>query len=85
MSSLGSWTGNFVLLQWLWCVYIYIYIYILGPMFIYRRVHRRFYGFNLTGPETPPKMNTYLSCHNFFSLSSVQIFLIPACCLLCVL
>ncbi len=25
------------------------------------------------------------SCHNFFPLSSVQILLIPACCLLCVL
>ena len=30
-------------------------------------------------------LNTYLSCHNFFFLSSVQILLIPACCLLCVL
>ena len=30
-------------------------------------------------------LSTYLSCHNFFSLSSLQIFLIPACCLLCVL
>ena len=25
------------------------------------------------------------SCHNFFPLSSVQIIIIPACCLLCVL
>ena len=25
------------------------------------------------------------TCHNFFSLSSVQIIIIPACCLLCVL
>ena len=25
------------------------------------------------------------TCHNFFSLSSVQINIIPACCLLCVL
>ena len=25
------------------------------------------------------------SCHNFFSLSSVQILLLPACCFLCVL
>ena len=24
-------------------------------------------------------------CHNFFHLSSVQIIIIPACCLLCVL
>ena len=24
-------------------------------------------------------------CHNFFPLSSVQIIIIPACCLLCVL
>ena len=27
----------------------------------------------------------FCSCHNFFSLSSVQIIFIPACCLLCVL
>ncbi len=31
------------------------------------------------------KLNTYLSCHNFFFLSSVQTLLIPPCCLLCVL
>ena len=39
------------------------------------------------GLELKPKkkLNTYLSCHNFFFLSSVQILLIPACCLLCVL
>ena len=30
-------------------------------------------------------LNTYLSCHNFSPLSSVQILLISACCLLCVL
>ena len=30
-------------------------------------------------------LNTYLSCHNFFPLSSTQILLVPACCLLCVL
>ena len=38
-----------------------------------------------TIPEITKSLSTYLSCHNFFSLSSVQIFLIPACCLLCVL
>ena len=27
----------------------------------------------------------FLTCHNFFPLSSVQIIIIPACCLLCVL
>ena len=31
----------------------------------------------------PPKFD--LSCHNFPPLSSVQILLLPACCLLCVL
>ena len=38
-------------------------------------------------PETTKfdrNLNTNLSCHNFFLLSSEQIFLIPACCLLCV-
>ena len=41
-----------------------------------------------TTPETTKfdrNLNTYLSCHNFFPLSSVQILFIPACCLLCVL
>ncbi len=32
-----------------------------------------------TTPETTRNLNTFLSCHNFFSLSSVQILLIPAC------
>ena len=27
----------------------------------------------------------FVTSHNFFSLSSVQIIIIPACCLLCVL
>ena len=27
----------------------------------------------------------FCPCHNFFPLSSVQIIIIPACCLLCVL
>ena len=27
----------------------------------------------------------FCTCHNFFPLSSVQIIIIPACCLLCVL
>ena len=38
---------------------------------------------------TLPKTNEIVThiwcCHNFFSLSSVQIIFIPACCLLCVL
>ena len=32
-----------------------------------------------------PKFEHICSCHNFFPLSSVQIRLIPACSLLCVL
>ena len=38
-----------------------------------------------TLPETNEIVTHICSCHNFFSLSSVQILLIPACCLLCVL
>ena len=37
------------------------------------------------GPETNEIGTHICSCHNFSPLSSVQIFLIPACCLLCVL
>ena len=37
---------------------------------------------NKTGEK---KLNTICSCHNFPPLSSVQIIIIPACCLLCVL
>ena len=33
----------------------------------------------------PTKFEHICSCHNFSPLSSVQILLIPACCLLCVL
>ena len=34
----------------------------------------------------PPKFeHIFVSCHNFFPLSSVQILLIPVCYLLCVL
>ena len=33
----------------------------------------------------PLKFEHICSCYNFFALSSVQIFLIPACCLVCVL
>ena len=34
----------------------------------------------------PPKFeHIFVARHNFFPLSSVQILLIPACCLLCVL
>ena len=36
-------------------------------------------------PETNEIVTNICSCHNFFSLSSVQIIFIPACCLLCVL
>ena len=32
-----------------------------------------------------PKFAFFCNCHNFFPLSSVQIIIIPACCLLCVL
>ena len=32
-----------------------------------------------------PKFEHICSCHNFFPLSSVQILLLQACCLLCVL
>ena len=38
-----------------------------------------------TTPETNEIVTNICSCHNFFSLSSVQIIFIPACCLLCVL
>ena len=38
-----------------------------------------------TIPETNEIVTHICSCHNFFPLSSVQILLIPACCLLCVL
>ena len=33
----------------------------------------------------PETCSFFCTCHNFFPLSSVQIFIIPACCLLCVL
>ena len=36
-------------------------------------------------PETNEIVTLICSCHNFFSLFSVQILFIPACCLLCVL
>ena len=49
----------------------------------------------LTLHETPPEIKVdhisrklyifFVTSHNFFSLSSVQIIIIPACCLLCVL
>ena len=42
-------------------------------------------GLHLKLPKFDRNLNTYLSCHNFSPLSSVQILLIPACCLLCVL
>ena len=36
-------------------------------------------------PKTNEIVTNICSCHNFFPLSSVQIIIIPACCLLCVL
>ena len=36
-------------------------------------------------PKTNEIVKNICSCHNFFPLSSVQIIIIPACCLLCVL
>ena len=36
-------------------------------------------------PETNEIVTHICSCHNFSPLSSVQIIIIPACCLLCVL
>ena len=38
-----------------------------------------------TVPYFPKIAYIFLTSHNFFSLSSVQIIIIPACCLLCVL
>ena len=35
--------------------------------------------------HSPPILKNICGCHNFFHLSSVQIIIIPACCLLCVL
>ena len=42
---------------------------------------------NKGGPHLKPTKleHIFVTCHNFFSLSSVQIIIIPACCLLCVL
>ena len=52
---------------------------------------------SLSPPWTPPELSLgtipyfpkiwffFSPCHNFFPLSSVQINIIPACCLLCVL
>ena len=40
---------------------------------------------HLKPPKFDRNLNTHLSCHNFFPLSSLQILLIPACSLLCVL
>ena len=42
---------------------------------------------NLRGDYTifPETFIFFCTCHNFFPLSSVQIIIIPACCLLCVL
>ena len=38
-----------------------------------------------TIPQTSEIWTHICGCHNFFPLSSVQIIIIPACCLLCVL
>ena len=49
-------------------------------------LYRKTYGLSKGRLHLKHKnLNTYLSCHNFFPLSSVQIFLTPARCLLCVL
>ena len=40
---------------------------------------------NRTVPYFPNFFFFFSPCHNFFPLSSVQIIIIPACCLLCVL
>ena len=56
-----------------------------------RQYHRRIVSDELLKGGTAPekiwgkKLNTICTCHNFFPLSSVQIIIIPACCLLCVL
>ena len=42
-------------------------------------------GLYLFSPKFDFFVTHICNCHNFFFLSSVQIFLIPACCLLCVL
>ena len=49
--------------------------------------YRSLSSFPSQGPyHISRKLHIYfLTCHNFFSLSSVQIIIIPACCLLCVL
>ena len=36
-------------------------------------------------PKTNEIVTHICSCHNLFPLSSVQIIIVPACCLLCVL
>ena len=49
---------------------------------------KHFFPPSLKGGLThfPPKFAHFFgTCHNFFPLSSVQIIIIPACCLLCVL
>ena len=43
------------------------------------------WGHGETIPFTIEIRTHICSCHNFSLLSSVQILLIPACCLLCVL
>ena len=42
-------------------------------------------GGELQEKKSVKKLTTICTCHNFFPLSSVQIIIIPACCLLCVL
>ena len=50
-------------------------------------VSRGHLGFDWRGDYTifPEIWFFFCPCHNFFPLSSVQIIIIPACCLLCVL
>ena len=38
-----------------------------------------------TNPFSSEICTFFCTCHNFFPLSSVQIIIIPSCCLLCVL
>ena len=61
----------------------------LGLLNIYGLGLLNIYGLGLlrggTVPYFPKIAYIFLTSHNFFSLSSVQIIVIPACCLLCVL
>ena len=64
-------------------------VYILHAYFLGLYLPSLYLGFIfllLTSWYFSPKLSVFFcSCHNFFSLSSVKIIFIPACCLLCVL